>query len=187
MDYVKLLSEQIIEILSTPFAILKDVAKIFEDSGIDYAITGAIAMDIYNYKRSTDDLDILISKKGFKILKDELVGKYFYFRKGTKKNLYYNGPVGKVEVDIIVEGDNKSGVIIPNPRHIRNKIGGTYFVTLEKLIEIKIAGGNQPMREYDWPDVKRLIRMNNLEKNFSNKLDKTFRKKYLEFWDNIYE
>jgi hypothetical protein len=180
-----MIAKNIVEIVSSPFHIVKEVVKILNDYGIDYAITGAIAMETYNYKRATDDIDIIISKEGFKKLQ-KLEGRYFHFRHGTKKNFYYNASFGKVEVDIIVEGENKSGVVMPNPKTIRTKIGGIYYIHLKKLLELKLAGGNQKMREYDWPDVIRLIRENNLDNDYYTNFLK-YKKKYLELWEKAQE
>ena len=56
------------------------------------------------------------------------------------------------------------------------KIGGIWYLSLEKLIEMKLNAG----RTKDYDDVSRLIEYNNLTKKYVNKLSKSVRTKFLE-------
>jgi hypothetical protein len=179
--FVKAVASYIVEMVTSPFYVVKDISMIFQDYGIDYAVTGAVAMGIHNYKRSTKNVDILVSQKGYKTLRDKLIGKYFDLKPGTK-NLYYNTSFGKVAVDITVEGENISGMEIPNPTSIRAKINGIYYISLPKLVEFKLAGGYQKMREKDWPDTIRLIRENELSRDYWKHFPH-LKEKYMELWE----
>jgi hypothetical protein len=79
-------------------------------------------------------------------------------------------------------GDGKPKPIsIPEPSSAATEINGIQVVTLEKLIELKLASGmTAPDRLKDLADVQELIKARSLEKNFAERLDAYVRDKYLE-------
>lgn len=180
---IKLISKYVLEIVASPQTAVKDIALMFDDAGINYCVIGAVAMGIHNYLRNTDDIDILVDRKGFDIISEELIGRGFTWRKGSKRNLLYHAPFGKIKVDIIVEGDNKSGVVLPSPVDIRIKVSNIWYINLLALIEVKVSGGFEYGRESDWPDVIRLIKANDLPSGFLDFVS-TIRNanKYDELW-----
>lgn len=131
--------------------------------GIDYVIIGGVALGIYNYQRYTEDIDILVSKKSFPNLKN-LVGRGYIYNE-SNKCLYLLLKDNRISIDIVLEGDN-FGIILPNPRKVRQKIAGIWVVNLPTLITLKLLSG----RNKDLQDVLQLIKENNLDLRFANKL-----------------
>jgi len=59
-------------------------------------------------------------------------------------------------------------------------------VTLEKLIELKLASGmTAPHRLRDLADVQELIKIRRLPADFAERLDPYVRDKYIELWDAV--
>jgi hypothetical protein len=59
-------------------------------------------------------------------------------------------------------------------------------VTLDKLIELKLASGmTAPHRLRDLADVQELIKIRRLPADFAERLDPYVRDKYLELWDAV--
>ena len=79
-------------------------------------------------------------------------------------------------------GDGKpKPVSMPDPATASTRIDGIKFVTLEKLIELKLASGiSAPHRLKVLADVQELIKIRRLDADFAAKLDPYVRTKYLE-------
>ena len=72
-------------------------------------------------------------------------------------------------------------VSMPAPAEASTQVDGIKFVTLEKLIELKLASGiSAPHRLKDLADVQELIKIRKLDADFATKLDPYVRPKYLE-------
>jgi hypothetical protein len=68
---------------------------------------------------------------------------------------------------------------MPEPAEASIEIDGVRFVTLEKLIELKLASGmSAPDRLKDLADVQELIKLRKLNADFASKLDPYVREKY---------
>jgi hypothetical protein len=188
LDYV-VLAKAVVDMIGTPSYVANEVAKIFEDTGVEYAVCGGVALATYNYNRSTEDVDFLVSKKGFNRIVKYLVGKGFTFKQGSKRNLYYHGATKRVSVDLLVEGDVENKVKLPSPYIIREKRNGIYFVNLHALIAMKLLSG----RDRDISDVKVLIKENDLDINFFMNTnfverieDKETVRKYQNAWREVH-
>jgi len=84
-------------------------------------------------------------------------------------------------------GDGKpKPVSMPDPVTASTEIDGIRYVTLEKLIELKLASGiSAPHRLKDLADVQELIKFKNLDANFADKLDPYVRAKYIELQEAV--
>ena len=84
-------------------------------------------------------------------------------------------------------GDGKpKPVSMPVPADASMEIDGIRFVTLEKLIELKLASGiSAPHRLKDLADVQELIKIKHLDADFADRLDPYVRAKYLELQDAV--
>ena len=72
-------------------------------------------------------------------------------------------------------------VRFPDPKDVSVEIDGVKTITLEKLIELKLASGiSAPHRLKDLADVLELIRVKRLNADFAAQLDETVRTKFLE-------
>jgi len=86
-------------------------------------------------------------------------------------------------------GDGKpKPVSMPEPLEASVEINGIKFVTLEKLIELKLASGiSARHRLKDLADVQELIKIRKLDADFASKLDPYVRTKYLELEEAVRE
>jgi hypothetical protein len=96
-------------------------------------------------------------------------------------------------VDIVIattgefSGDGKpKPVSIPEPSAASIEIDGVRFVTLEKLIELKLASGmTAPHRLKDLADVQELIKVRDLQPGFAERLDPYVREKFVELAEAV--
>ncbi len=69
---------------------------------------------------------------------------------------------------------------------MRLNIDGIKTITLEKLIELKLASGiSAPHRLKDLADVQELIKVKQLDATFADKLDAFVREKYIELYQAV--
>jgi len=164
---------------------LRRVVKDLESRGIDYNVIGAVALNQYGYRRFTEDIDLLLTKEGLEKFKNELVGLGYRpaFEGATNK---FRTTGENVSVVIITAGEfpgdgRPKPVVFPNPGEYQTEIDGIKTLTLEKLIELKLASGmTAPHRLKDLADVQELIKLKNLSAEFAEKLNPFVREKYLE-------
>ena len=75
---------------------------------------------------------------------------------------------------------------MPIPSTASQEIDGTDFVTLEKLIELKLASGiSAADRLKDLADVQELIKIKKLDAAFAEKLDPYVRPKFLQLQSSV--
>lgn len=156
-----------------------------EEHGIDYAVIGAVALLAHGYPRFTEDIDLVMTAEGLEKFHEELVGLgYVPAFPGARKRLKSTADGVSIEVMTTGEypGDGKpKPVSMPEPTAASTEIDGIRFVTLEKLIELKLASGmSAPDLLKDLADVQELIKIRKLDADFESKLDPYVREKYRE-------
>ena len=156
-----------------------------DEHGIDYAVIGAVALLAHGYPRFTEDIDLVMTAEGLEKFHEELIGLgYVPAFPGARKRLKSTADGVSIEVMTTGEypGDGKpKPVSMPEPTTASTEIDGIRFVTLEKLIELKLASGmSAPDRLKDLADVQELIKIRNLDEDFASKLDPYVREKYRE-------
>lgn len=161
------------------------LANDLDERGIDYVVIGAVALLAYGYRRFTEDIDLVMTREGLQKFHEELVGLgYAPAFPGARKRLRSTTDGVSIEVMTTGEypGDGKpKSVSMPAPAEAATKIDGIKFVTLEKLIELKLASGiSAPDRLKDLADVQELIKIRKLDADFALNLDPYVREKYLE-------
>jgi len=164
---------------------LRRVAGDLEKSGIDYIVIGAVALNQHGYRRFTEDIDLLLTKEGLEKFRDELIGKGYRpaFEGATKK---FRTTQENVTVEIITSGEfpgdgKPKPVVFTDPGENQTEIDGVKTLTLEKLIELKLASGmTAPHRLKDLADVQELVKVKNLTADFAEKLNPFVREKFLE-------
>lgn len=171
----------------------KTLARLTSDldaHNIRYAVIGATALLAHGYPRLTEDIDLLMTSEGLEKFHAELVGVgYLPAFPGAKKKL--RSTVDGVSIEVMTTGEYPGDgklkpVSMPDPDTASTRIDGINFVTLEKLIELKLASGiSAPHRLKDLADVQELIKIKNLGADFANKLDPYVRAKYLELQDAV--
>src|SRR6266576_881662 len=92
---------------------------------------------------------------------------------------------------IVTTGEYPSGekpkpVAVPDAALASIEIDGVQFVTLEKLIELKLASGmTAPDRLKDLADVQELIKLRGLSNELAERLNPYVREKYLELLNAV--
>ena len=161
-----------------------------EERGIDYMVIGAVALLAHGYPRFTEDIDLVMTAEGLQKFHEELVGLgYVPAFPGARKRLRSTTDNVSIEVMTTGEypGDGKpKPVSMPEPAQASTEIDGIKVVTLEKLIELKLASGiSAPDRLKDLADVQELIKIRKLGADFALKLDPYVRAKYLELEEAV--
>ena len=171
----------------------KTLARLTTDlneHGIQYAVIGAGALLAHGYQRLTVDIDLLMTREGLEKFHAELIGLgYVPAFPGAKKKI--RSTVDGVSIDVMITGEypgdgKPKPVSMPDPLSAATEINGVRYVTLEKLMELKLASGiSAPHRLKDLADVQEMIKIKKLDADFANKLDPYVRAKYLELQEAV--
>jgi hypothetical protein len=169
---------------------LAKLARDLKEHGIDYMVIDALALFEHGYARLTEDIDLVMMIEGLEIFHRELIGLgYLPAFQGAKKRLRSTTDGITIEVMITGEypGDGKpKPVSISDPATASVEIDGVRFVTLEKLIELKLASGmTAPHRLKDLADVQELIKVRGLQPEFAERLDPYVRDKFVELAETV--
>lgn len=154
---------------------------------IDYMVIGAVALMAHGYPRFTEDINLVMTGEGLEAFHRQLVGAgYVPAFQGARKRL--RAARAGVPVEVITSGEypgdgKPKPVSFPVPSEASAEIEGVRIVTLEKLIELKLASGmTAPDRLKDLADVQELIKIRALDSAFAEKLHPYVRDKFLELW-----
>jgi hypothetical protein len=128
---------------------------------------------------------VLLTKAGLEKFREELIGLGYRpaFEGSTKQ---FRTAAENVPIEFITAGEYPGDglpkpVKFPNPSEDFVVIDGVKTVTLEKLIELKLASGmTAPDRLKDLADVQELIKTKSLDDSFAGKLDSFVQDKFLE-------
>lgn len=166
---------------------LARLVRNLEQHGIDYMVVGAVALIAYGYKRFTEDIDLVMTPEALDTFHRELIGREYVPQfAGARKRI--RSTVDGVSIDVISSGEfpgdgKPKPVAVPRPQDASIEIGGIRIVTLEKLIELKLASGmTAPDRLRDLADVQELIKIRKLDADYAQQLNPYVRHKYLELW-----
>jgi hypothetical protein len=164
---------------------LAQLSADLEQHGIDYAVVGAVALMAYGYPRFTEGIDLVMTREGLETMHRELVGLgYVPAFEGARKK--FRATREGVPVEIIISGEypgdgKPKPISFPDPSSASVKIDGVRVVTLEKLIELKLASGmTAPDRLKDLADVQELIKIRGLSEDFAEHLDTYVREQFLQ-------
>jgi hypothetical protein len=163
---------------------LAQLSADLKQHGIDYMVIGAVALMAYGCPRFTEDIDLVMTAEGLEAFHRELIGLgYAPAFPGARKRLRSTREGVSIEVIASGEypGDGKpKPVSFPVPAHASIDIDGVRIVTLEKLIELKLASGmTAPDRLKDLADVQELIKARGLTSDYATALNPYVREQYL--------
>lgn len=167
---------------------LRRVTKRLEELGVPYAVAGGMALFFHGYRRFTEDVDILVARESLKVIHENLEGRGYLPPFAGSKNL--RDTEFGVKIDFLVSGDHPGDgkpkpVSFPNPAEVATEIQGINFLSLEKLIELKLASGMAPHRRKDLGDVQELIRLLDLPGTFKARLNSYVQPLFQELWDGV--
>jgi hypothetical protein len=166
---------------------LAQLSSDLKQHGIDYMVIGAVALMAHGYPRFTEVVDLVLTTEGLETFHRELIGLgYRPAFPGAGKRLRSTSDNVSVEVIVAGEypGDGKpKPVSFPVPSDASIEIDGVQVVTLEKLIELKLASGmTAPDRLKDLADVQELIKVRGLSSEFAEALNPYVREQYLQLY-----
>jgi hypothetical protein len=158
---------------------MRRAVKRLEKARISYAVMGGMAVNAHRYQRTTGDVDILLSPEGFAEFRRRFVPKVYDNLAGRPRR--FKDKTSGIQIDILVTGSfpgsGKPGPIaFPDPALVRESIEGIQFVDLATLVQLKLAA----KRYRDFGDVVELIRFNDLDDGFAERLLPSVRGDYIE-------
>jgi hypothetical protein len=161
-----------------------------ENRSIEYMLIGAVALIAHGYARFTEAIDLVLTKEGLEKFHNELVGLgYRPAYDGARKK--FRMTQENVPIEIIVAGEypgdgKPKPVTFPEPHRASIKIEGIHVVTLDKLIELKLASGmTAGDRLKDLADVQELIKARGLGREIAEHLDPFVRDEYLRLYEAV--
>jgi hypothetical protein len=164
---------------------LRRLAEDLERHGIEYNVISAVALNLHGYQRFTADIDLLMSKEGLEKFHQALVGLgYRPAFEGARKK--FRSAARNVPIEIITTGEypgdgKPKPISFPDPEEQCVVLSGVKTVTLEMLINLKLASGmTDPGRLKDLADVQELIKVRGLGASFAESLHPFVREKFLE-------
>ena len=158
---------------------MRRVVKQLEKAGIAYAIMGAMAVNAHKHRRTTDDLDLLLTEEGLEEFRRRFVGKKY--DQSPKRSRRFIDRKNEVPIDVLVAGrfpgsGQPGPLAFPDPDRVSERIEGMNIVNLDTLIDLKLAA----RRHKDFGDVVDLIRANELDESFADRLHPSVRGAYTE-------
>jgi hypothetical protein len=158
---------------------MRRLVKHLEKANIPYAIAGGMAVFAHHYRRTTNDVDILLTPEGFAAFQRLFVPRHY--RTMPKRSRRFLDRTNNMTLDILVTGhfpgSGKPGPIsYPDPADVGQTIEKIQVVNLPNLVQLKLAA----RRYQDFADVVNLIRFNQLDESYLEKLDASVRDDFIE-------
>ena len=175
---------------SAPILAAKKIARTLNEMGIPYVVCGGLAVGAWGLHRTTEDVDLIMTKEDLAKFKAEWLGRGWVERfvgsKGVKDAEH------KVRIDVLttdeIPGDGKTAPFkFPHPANISTELPGLWagvrMIDLPNLLTLKITTGmTVPKRPGDYDDALRLIEANKLPRDYGAQLHPFVRAKYDELW-----
>jgi hypothetical protein len=165
---------------------LRKIARRLEELGVPYAVAGGMALFLHGRRRFTEDVDILVTPEGLKLIHERLEGLGYLPPFAGSKQLRDAETGVRIEFLTAGEypGDGKpKPVAFPDPAAVRVEKDGLAVLSLPSLIELKLASGmTNPLRLQDVADVQALIQVLKLPFSLADQLNPFVRDKYRELW-----
>ena len=170
---------------------LRRLAEELDENGLDYALVGGLALVAHGYRRFTEDVNILLTPEALQIFRERLIGRGYLPAFSGATKTFRDTRTG-VRIKVITTGreaypgDGKpKSVVFPAPTEVRFQREGVWLITLDKLIELKLASGlSAPHRLKDLADVQELIVRLKLPLDLADQIDASVRDEYHRLWQN---
>lgn len=158
---------------------LRRLVRRLQRAKIPYCIMGAMAVNLHGARRTTDDVDVLLTATGLKRFRHEMAPK-FYRQVAGRPRRFVERKSG-IRLDVLVSGSfpgsGKPGPFpFPDPLQASEEINRIRVVTLPQLVQLKLAA----RRYYDFGDVAHLIRVHNLDEAFLKEIHPSVGKDFIE-------
>jgi hypothetical protein len=168
---------------------LRHLVDELDENGLDYALIGGLALVAHGYRRFTEDVDILMTTEALQVFRERLLGRGYLPAFSDATKTFRDTRTG-VRIEVITTGDfpgdgKPKSVAFPLPTEARLHREGVWLITLDKLIELKLASGlSAPHRLKDLADVQELIARLKLPLELAENLDASVRDEYRRLWQN---
>jgi hypothetical protein len=158
---------------------LRRLVTRLERAGIAYAVMGGMAVNAHGQRRTTQDVDVLVTPQGLEEFRRRYVSKN-YLQQPNRSRRFVDR-LNDVGIDFLLTGHHSgrggpAPFAFPNPEEASEVIEKVRVVTLVQLIQLKLAA----RRHYDFGDVCALIRVHNLDESFADRLHPGVRQDYIE-------
>lgn len=169
---------------------LSRITRRLDELGVPYAVVGGMALFYHGFRRFTEDVDILVTREGLKVIHERLEGLGYLPPFGGSKNLR-DTDTG-VRIEFLVSGDYPGDglpkpVAFPDPTGAGVEVDNMRFLQLPRLLDLKLASGmTNPRRAKDLVDVQQLIEALDLPEDFALQLNPFVQEKYKELWTIIH-
>jgi len=152
--------------MSEELEVLKIVTRRLREAGINYMISGSIAVNYYTIPRMTRDIDVVIELKQGDI--DKFVGLFeddFYINRETVANevsregmfnLIYNQYVFKIDFIIKKSSEYQQGAF-SRRKQVLIEQSPMWFVSAEDLVISKLVWAKDSHSEMQLKDIRNLI------------------------------
>jgi hypothetical protein len=158
---------------------MRRLVKRLEKAGIPYVIVGGMALYFHEYRRATNDVDLVVTPEGLAEFRKQFVPKNYSLIEGRSR--HFLDKQSQVKVDILVMGGipgrgHQTPIRFPDPNVVGEVIDNVRVADLPTLIEMKLAA----RRHQDFADVEKLILFNNLDESFAQRVHPSVRQDYIE-------
>ena len=158
---------------------MRRLVKRLEKADIPYAIMGGMAVNAHGHRRTTGDVDILLTAEGLNEFRQRFVPKNY--EAVPNRTRRFVDRTNAITVDFLVTGlfpgGGKPGPIpFPNPEQVAETIENFQVIDLTTLIQLKLAA----RRHQDFADVVNLIGAHDLDESFQNRLHPSLHRDYIE-------
>ena len=175
------------------YSTLRRLTQRLNVEGIPYTLLGGLALAEHGYPRLTEDIDLLLTPSGLERFRQQLVGRGYRPAFSGAKKTFRDTETG-VRIEIVTAGEYPGDglpkpVTFPDPTApgVTVEIEGIRVVTLEKLIELKLASGmSAPHRLRDLADVQDLIVRLKLPLALADQLDSWVQAAYRDLWEKAH-
>ena len=158
---------------------LRRLVKRLEKAEIPYAVMGAMAVNAHRHERTTKDVDVLVTAKGYSEFCRRFVPKNYEQFEGRPRRM--RDRQSQVTINFLIAGhfpgSGKPGPIaFPDPEQVSEVIQDARVVDLPTLIQLKLAA----RRHYDFGDVAHLIAVHDFDESFLAKLHPSVHGDFIE-------
>jgi hypothetical protein len=172
------------------FQTLQRLSKCLPENGIDYAIVGGIALFYHGYKRSTQDINVLLTKPSLLEFQTKMIGRGFLpMFPGAQKT--FRDTQTNIRIEFLIAGEfpgdgRPKPICFPEPNSASIEVDKLRIIDLKNLIELKLASGlSAPDRLKDLADVQELIRVLNLPESYGEQLDNSVCSEFHRLWQGV--
>jgi len=169
---------------------LRRLVQRLNEEEIPYALLGGLALAEHGYPRLTEDIDVLLTPRGLERFRQSLVGRGYRPAFPGAAKTFRDAETG-VRIKVVTTGEYPGDglpkpVAFPDPAAsgVTVEVEGIRVVTLERLIELKLASGTSaPHRLRDLADVQDLIILLELPLALAERLDSSVQAAYRDLWE----